>query len=239
MMKNHKYNNFIEWLVEFKHYIYRHHQKISFAQEGEDLLLERIFYNRKEGFYVDIGAHHPFRFSNTMLFYKKGWNGINIDPSPGSMKKFKIFRSRDLNLELSVSNNPQEITYYRFADSALNTFSKVLAEKRISDGSNRLIETKKLKPVSLYEILVRHLNNNSIIDYMSIDVEGHEFEVVSSNDWTIYRPKVVLVEILYKTLKDLHKDRTAQFLKKNGYHFFAKTMGTCFFITEEFFHDRF
>jgi hypothetical protein len=74
---------------------------------------------------------------------------------------------------------------------------------------------------------------------MSIDVEGHEYEVVSSNNWSLYRPKVVLVEILYKTLEDLMKDRTVRFLNQCGYLFFAKTVGTCFFITKDFFHDRF
>ncbi|MFT7246563.1 MAG: hypothetical protein ACI82A_003940, partial [Candidatus Azotimanducaceae bacterium] len=70
----------------------------SWSQEGEDQILRRIFEQQSTGFYVDVGAHHPKRFSNTFLFYKLGWQGINIDAMPGSMALFNRERSRDLNL---------------------------------------------------------------------------------------------------------------------------------------------
>ena len=65
-------------------FINRHYQK-SYAQEGEDLILYRMIYGKiDKGFYVDVGAHHPKRFSNTYFFYRKGWRGINVEPMPGS-----------------------------------------------------------------------------------------------------------------------------------------------------------
>lgn len=84
-------------------YITRFHIK-SYSQEGEDMILHRIFERQCKGFYVDIGAHHPFRFSNTYLFYKRGWSGINIDAMPGSMNIFNKFRNRDINLEYGIGN---------------------------------------------------------------------------------------------------------------------------------------
>lgn len=75
----------------------------SYSQEGEDLILKRFFSNKEKGFYIDIGAHHPKRFSNTYLFYSKGWNGINIDAMPGSMRLFNQIRKRDLNLEVPIA----------------------------------------------------------------------------------------------------------------------------------------
>ena len=72
---------------------------ICYSQNGEDLILNRFLENKKNGFYIDIGAHHPIRFSNTYLFYKKGWRGINIDAMPGSMDLFNKIRSRDINIE--------------------------------------------------------------------------------------------------------------------------------------------
>jgi hypothetical protein len=60
----------------------------SYSQEGEDMVLYRTFETVKEGFYVDVGAHHPDRFSNTYKFYKQGWRGINIDAMPGGMDPF-------------------------------------------------------------------------------------------------------------------------------------------------------
>lgn len=77
----------------------------SYAQQGEDLILREILNYASTGFYVDVGAHHPFRFSNTYLFYKQGWRGINIDAMPGSMTLFHRFRPRDINIECGVANN--------------------------------------------------------------------------------------------------------------------------------------
>jgi hypothetical protein len=238
-MIHHRVKNIIKLGVEFKQYLCHHHSKISFSQEGEDLILARIFSTQAKGFYVDIGAHHPFRFSNTWLFYKKGWNGINIDPMPGIMKIFNIFRSRDLNLELSISNTKEESTYFMLSDPALNGFSKQLTEERVVKGTCQLRATKKLKSCTLKEIFDNYLEEDSIIDFMSIDVEGVEYSVVRSNNWKSYRPKIILVEILNKTLDELQNDKTALFLKDQGYLFFSKTVGTCFFVKEEYFNERF
>jgi len=96
----------------------------SWSQEGEDLILSRYFENLKaNGFYVDVGAHHHLRFSNTYKFYKQGWYGINIDAMPGSMDLFNRLRPRDINLEKSVSDSKQIMTYYAFNEPALNGFS--------------------------------------------------------------------------------------------------------------------
>ena len=97
---------------------------LSYSQEGEDLILKRLFDGQKKGLYVDVGAHHPKRFSNTYLFYKMGWRGINIDAMPGSMEKFKEVRPEDINIEAAISDKDELLTYYIFNESALNTFSK-------------------------------------------------------------------------------------------------------------------
>ncbi|MFM6346540.1 MAG: hypothetical protein ACKPFK_15520, partial [Dolichospermum sp.] len=93
--------------------IYKYHN-ISYSQEGEDLILARFFEKEKNGFYVDIGAHHPQRFSNTYYFYLKGWSGINIDAMPGSMKIFDDLRPLDINLEIPISDKSEILTYYEF-----------------------------------------------------------------------------------------------------------------------------
>lgn len=91
------------WLIHIRNlYITRFHTK-SYAQQGEDLILREMLAYAQSGFYVDVGAHHPFRFSNTYLFYKQGWRGINIDAMPGSMKLFDRFRPRDINIQCGVA----------------------------------------------------------------------------------------------------------------------------------------
>ena len=96
----------------FYHLYLNSHAGTYYSQEGEDILLSRIFGEQTEGFYVDVGAHHPRRFSNTCFFYKRGWRGINIDALPGSMKVFQKLRPHDINLELAVSEREQVLTYY-------------------------------------------------------------------------------------------------------------------------------
>src|SRR5580700_9536062 len=95
----------------------------SYAQEGEDMVMRRFFESRATpGFYVDVGAHHPQRFSNTYFFYRQGWRGINIDAMPGSMKAFETLRPRDINIEAAVSAEHQSLTYAIFNEPALNSF---------------------------------------------------------------------------------------------------------------------
>ena len=71
------------------------------------MILIRIFSNKSHGFFIDVGAHHPKRLSNTYYFYKRGWRGVNIDAMPGSMREFSKFRKRDINLEIPIGNNTE------------------------------------------------------------------------------------------------------------------------------------
>src|SRR5689334_15261611 len=86
----------------------------SYSQEGEDMILARVFENQKSGFYVDVGAHHPWRFSNTYMFYRRGWRGLNIDAMPDSMSRFRKARPRDINVEIPVLREEAVLNYYQF-----------------------------------------------------------------------------------------------------------------------------
>ena len=109
--------------------------QISFSQEGEDILLNRIFNFRPHGTYVDIGAHHPRRFSNTYFFYRLGWTGINIDAAPDSMKAFESERSKDINLEVGIGLEPGKLQFHIFKEPALSTFDKELAAKNAEESN--------------------------------------------------------------------------------------------------------
>ncbi len=206
-------------------------ENLSYSQEGEDLLLSRFLENKEKGFYVDVGAHHPRRFSNTYLFYKMGWSGINIDAMPGSMEAFNIERPRDINLEMGVSKEKGELIYHMFNETALNTFSRIEAEKKDGLRDYKIIEKRKALTYPLKEILEKHLKRNQKIDFMSIDVEGLDLEVVESNDWEKYRPSLILVEELERyLLAELPlKSSLYKILIANGYDLVAKTYNTLFF----------
>lgn len=178
-------------LLACKHYFFDQYSKIGYSLEAEDIIYENIN-NSNTGIYVDIGAHHPFRFSNTYKLYRKGWSGINIDASPGSMLLFNIFRRRDINLELGVGKHKKNCKYYSFNEPALNTFDPQIAEKYVKQGY--LIKNQYKIPIkSLEWILDAWLSQNKI-DLLTIDVEGLDYEVLTSNNWNKYTPKTIIIE---------------------------------------------
>jgi FkbM family methyltransferase len=201
----------------------------SWSQEGEDILLDRIFGGKKNGFYVDVGAHHPMRFSNTYFFYRKGWSGINIDAMPGSMKEFEKYRRRDINLELGVAHQESILDYYVFNEPALNSFSiKTVEERNLLENNYHVIKIIKIKVKPLHEILAYHLKSRKI-DFLNVDVEGFDLNVLQSNDWSKYRPRFVLAEILGTSLYNINQDKVVQFMREQGYAVYAKQLNTVFF----------
>lgn len=201
----------------------------SYAQEGEDLLLERILEKQRKGFYVDVGAHHPVRFSNTYLFYKRGWRGINIDPNPRLAGLLERHRPGDINLELGISDQPGELTYWIFDEPALNSFDQELSEQRDQETEYSLIGTRQVEVVRLDSVLEQHLPPDMAIDLMSIDTEGHDLPVLRSNDWDRFRPKWLLVESLSQEPLDNIQSEQHLFLRAQSYELYAKTLNTCIY----------
>jgi len=234
-------NSIKEKIIDFKNNYFDGYALKSYSQEGEDMILRRLFGDKKDGFYVDVGAHHPKRFSNTYFFYKLGWKGINIDAMPGSMKLFQKYRSRDINIEKPISDKKQILTYYAFNEPALNSFSKELSEKREKEANGyHIIFEKNIETSTLEEILDRNLQNKNIeIDFLTIDVEGLDFIVLQSNNFKKYKPKVILIEILDCSLADIQNSEIANFLKKYNYIVYAKLVNTVIFIENSFFVKRF
>jgi len=206
----------------------------SYAQCGEDLILNLIL-NKERGFYIDIGANNPVVQSNTMFFYKKGWRGINIDATPGSMTGFNKIRKRDINLEIAVSGESKEIALYLFESSFYNTSDENFASKH----KNILIDKILIKASSLENILDRYLDNAEI-DFMSIDVEGNDYDVLISNNWLKYRPSVIVVEYITYCKSNLENNKkTKKFLEDVGYSLFCSSVTNAFFLENHFYQERF
>ena len=202
---------------------------LYFSQNGEDVVLSKIFDQelfgdeKYQGFYVDVGAYHPFRYSNTFYFYRKGWSGINIDADDRFFKLFSFFRKKDKNLNLAIGLNKEKRFFYIFEDAAFNTFDERLAKNLIKSGGSKLLDKRKLETLSLEEVLDKNLNYQQKIDFMNIDVEGLDLEVLKSNNWDKYAPRVILVENLQdqKRIKDIEN-----FLKKKGYFLSSQVFNT-------------
>jgi len=201
----------------------------SYSQEGEDIMLLSLFPEKRNGFYVDIGAHHPKRFSNTQLFYRRGWRGINIDPDPGSFLRFQRHRKRDTNLCLGVGKEQESLEYFILNEPALNSFNRELTEERVKDGNYRIIETQKIPVVPLSIILDEHLGDERI-DFLDVDTEGMDLEVLFSNDWTRFRPDVVLAEMLGAATDAMEDNDIFKFLTGEGYELVARTSRSGMFL---------
>ena len=201
----------------------------SYSQSGEDIVLRRIFDTKNKGFYVDVGAHHPMKYSNTYYFYKKGWRGINIDALPGSMRLFKKIRPKDINLEIAISDKNETLTFYLYNDPAVNSFSKKLALKRAKEGSFNVISTIEIKTKTLSEVLESFLPKGQKIDFLSIDTEGLDLNVLKSNNWNKFIPSVILIEDLGLNSEYWENNEIKTFLIDKGYEMHSKIVDTLIF----------
>jgi FkbM family methyltransferase len=223
--------------------------RVSFSQGAEDLILLTLFSEQADGFYVDVGAHHPRKYSNTFAFYDRGWSGINIDAMPGSMTAFQASRPRDINLEQAISDRRQTLTFYEFNEPALNGFDADAAKARSGlvppggppDAELRIVAERQLETATLAEVLAKHLPPGREVDFLTVDVEGLDYEVLASNDWSRVRPTAVLVEDgEVRTLDDLATSRVAALLGSHGYAPLCKTLLTTIYTrTDRVEHGQF
>lgn len=206
---------------------------VSYSQEGEDLVLARLFHAQKLGLYVDVGAHHPLRFSNTHRFYLQGWRGVNIEPNPELMAAFAAVRPGDVNVACGVSNVYGKLTYYMFNDPALNSFDEELTRSRES-GAYHVVQTRELDVVPLADLLDQCLVPGAPIHFMSVDVEGLDLKVLESNDWERFRPRCVVVECLQSDVAAVLGSTVHGFMRAQGYRLFAKTFNSVFYLEGDF-----
>ena len=152
--------------------------KKSYAMEGEDLEIVKILKNIKDGFYVDAGGYHPLDRNNTYLLYKKNWRGINIDLSEFSIDLFNFIRPEDININVAVKNSDDKaIFYYQKKLSQLTTIKKEIANQRMQGH----IKEMEIKSNKLTTIINNTKYKNRKIDFLNIDVEGHEMNVMDGS----------------------------------------------------------
>lgn len=164
---------------------------ISYAQNREDVLLNRLFPADHKGFYIDVGANHPILGSVTAHFYARGWRGINVEPSC-SYGQVAQARTGDVNLQIALSNQTGTATFYEFPDA---TGMSTLGPEAAAIGSDKLgyqCVPRTVPVTTLAQVCREHAPAS--IDFISIDVEGHERQVLEGADFARYRPRVVVIE---------------------------------------------
>jgi FkbM family methyltransferase len=184
-----------------------------YSQSGEDAIVQSALKSKK-GFYVDVGSYHPTLYSNTYVFYKKGWEGIAIDPNIRFKRLFQVFRPRDTFICTGIGATESTFPYYRFNDAAYNTFDVASAEEYKQLRWMKLLGTDQVQVVPLGELLKKQ--HVTAIDFLNIDVEGKDIEVLKSHDWTI-PTKVVAVEDRHFDSNEPHKSEVYEFLYTKGY----------------------
>jgi FkbM family methyltransferase len=202
---------------------------ISYSQQAEDLTIQRYFTEKTNGFFVDIGAFDPVHYSNTFLFYQKGWRGINIEPNPEHFNRFTKKRTRDINLNIGINDKNENLEYFKLNAPALNSFSKEQAELWANRPGFKIVGTQTIETFPLKDILNKYLPVGQTIDFMNIDAEGLDLKVIQSNDWNKFRPEFILIEESIYDMKSFDESTIVVYLKEVNYNLVCITGGTMIF----------
>ena len=209
--------------------------KISYAQCGEDLILQHLFsaMGASKITYLDVGAHHPSYLSNTYLFYKRGNRGICVEPDPALFAAFPRMRPGDIHLNCGIGITAGKADFYVMSTSTLNTFSKQDAERYISYGQHRLIQTIPINVENINDIVERHFDGP--LNLLSLDVEGLDYQILQSFDFKRFRPVVFCLETLSYTEDNSERKLTEiiELMHGNGYMTYADTYVNTIFVDEQ------
>ncbi|MCK4914464.1 MAG: FkbM family methyltransferase [Planctomycetes bacterium] len=214
----HKINRFLSKI--FPRIAYK---QISYSQCGEDLIIKFLFKNYlkiKNPSYIDIGAHLPFRYSNTAIFYASGSRGINIEPDMFLFEKLKKSRKKDINLNIGISDKQETLDFYIINNRTLNTFS-LKETKNYKKQGYHIKEIKQIKVEPLGYVIERYANN-IFPDFLSLDAEGTDEIILKSIDYDCNYPKVICVETLDFSTQ-IKRVEMCDFLESKGYIKYADT----------------
>lgn len=225
MKKNLFLNLSLRYKIFYKIYLYynlyirnlKYYFKNSYSQLNEDIFLKEFFKNKKKGLFVDIGCHHPFKSNNTFLLYKSGWSGINIDLNRLSIDLFNIARPRDINICSAISNKEGTIDYYLPNNNPLSTeitinesFSKILR-----DHHGNKYKTFKTKSTTWPSIQKKYKDLLKNIDFLKIDIEGSDFQVLKTIDLEELKIKILMIEA--SSLDKISREEIINYLKLKNY----------------------
>ena len=211
-------------------FLFNFFARLHFVQHGEDVLVHKLFDRRlTKGFYMDIGAYHPFRQSNTAYFWLMGWNGVNVDASPRSIRIFKKIRKTDRNVwsaivDAQTAAREKTISLY-FNPNVDFDLSATCAPDEVARRKDWQTEKVEVPCDSLANIVNKYApSNNADFHFMNIDIEGFDESALQGmGDWKS-KPQVLCVEVLHAvTIRDILDTATNSILEGNGYQMVGKT----------------
>jgi len=209
------------WIGMIKRFLFAiyHHLlpiKVTYAQHGEDRFIstQLIDYNLDSGIYIDIGANHPTVISNSYLFYRKGYKGLIIEPNSELIKLFRIFRPKDIAVEIGCGDEAELKIFYISKTPVLSSFSK---ESIDSFGMKNNVWSTKYLPILPLDILVNQIQINWVF-FMSIDVEGSDYECLIGAKNTLEKTLFLSIEVNNLELET----QIVDFLKSINFSFLIK-----------------
>lgn len=200
----------------------------SYSHSGEDRLIWKLFGYRPTGTYVDIGCYHPMDYSNTYLLYRAGWRGTVVDADDHFLPLYREARPGDRVVNAAISNSPGIVTLYTLADRSLNTIDDTVARNHEAAKPGSVIGQKTVEARRLGELLGEVGAGN--VDFLNIDVEGRDLDVLESNDWQRWSPGMIAIEDHAIKLAAVADSPTFRFMAMQGYFLHSKCNYTCIYL---------
>ena len=183
-----------------------------YSGAGEDISIRKLFPSDHRGLFVDVGCYHPIKYNHTWALYKKGWRGINIDIDDIKIELFNMVRREEVNLACAVSNKPGMVKYYR-----AGWFSQINSIRETETGVMDGYVTREVECQTLTSLIDSTKYKDRRIDFLNVDVEGNDFEVLSSLDFQRYQPSLIAVEIHERTLDRVQNSELYRLLRDMKY----------------------
>lgn len=228
----------LNWVSRLMKKVAHSSKVVSYAQCGEDLIVNHLLglLNIPNPVYLDIGAHHPTYLSNTYFFYKKGFRGVCVEPDPRLFMKLSKIRKRDTCLNVGVGSEKMsgdKMDFYIMSSRTLNTFSKAEAERYQGYGNQKIEQVIAIPLISVDDIMKKYFVSTP--NFVSLDVEGLDFKIIQSIDFSNYRPEVLCIETLSYTEDRTERkvDEIIELMHQNRYVTYADTYINTIFVEQE------
>lgn len=210
--------------------------RVTYSQFGEDITAANLLRNVTAGFYVDIGAHHPLRHSNTALLHMQGWQGVNVEPMEASIQLFERYRPYATNVRAAIHNERDQVTLYKVPGGLSNTVLPDRVEglrHAHGDAGEEVVPA-----LSLNDVFDRYVPDGIHVNYLTVDIEGYDTEALLAFDVARHQPDVICIEIHRPDLLCLRADPVVRHLVANGYHPFAVNIFSLTFVNVEAARDN-
>jgi hypothetical protein len=206
--------------------------RLSYAFTGEDRLIESLLKPPfgYRGFYVEVGCNHPTFISNSFVLYRQGWRGICIDANPQLIRLFKYYRPRDVAVHAFISNQSEAVEFIELSNDVLSSANRSYVERMLQEEAGQIIkQVHRLRSQRLTDILdATHCPSH--FDFLSIDAEEYDYEVLCSLDLKKYRPRLIVIEDEHFAPLQPHTNRIVQYLHAHDYRLVGYVLTNLYFF---------